>query len=345
MLNQLLLKRLRYGQVKKGLSLAGFNSSRSFSTMTPDLFDNRFLTSNMFCLVRNPLYSEPFISVTKNLKIRIEEGKTIKDMESETKASNQVKRLEFFTHDGAKIAKSTSAETLSSLPYFKMVLDEAREYIVISEKSFSFQNRKYELEGNDKKFYDYCKDLDMEDDKALLLSKYCSMLVDKLTLQSNWDKEDFVNEVFECLVHIAHDVREEKEILQVQYDLLKDHRRPLDIVKGTIEHQAEVYARRRIFAMFYFVAAQYCLVQYGTYILFSWDIMEPITCGMTLGDAVVAYFFWATTKSSYTLSGIFNYCYNKKMKKLAKKENFDQENYEKIETALKMLKNRIRELK
>lgn len=66
---------------------------------------------------------------------------------------------------------------------------------------------------------------------------------------------------------------------------------------------------------------------------------------MTLGDAVLAYIFWALTKSSYSMSGVFDYYYNKKKNKLAKKENFDQENYKKIETALAMLKKRIRELK
>lgn len=318
---------------------------RKFSTLTSDFYENRFLTSNMFCLVRNPLYSAPFISVTKNMKIPIREGDTIDDMEKSTKASNQIRSLDFYTHDGARIARTTLSETLSSLPYFKLVIDSSKEYIVISEKSFSFQNQKYELDGSVKKFYDYCKDLQMDDDKALLLSKYSSLLIGKLSTRQEWTKDDVIDEIFEGLVRVAHDIREEKEILQAQYDLLKQHRKPLDIVKGNIEREAELYARRRVFMMFYIIAAQYLLVQYGTYILFSWDIMEPFTCGMTLGDGVMAYIFWAITKNSYSLSGIFDYFYTKRKNKLAKKENFDHNNYEKIETALAMLKRRIRELK
>jgi hypothetical protein len=266
-------------------------------------------------------------------------------MEATTRSTSGVKSLDFYTHDGARIAKSTYAETLSDLPYFRLIVDDTKEYIVISEKSFSFQNQKYELEGNVKKFYDYCKEMQMDDDKALLLSKYCSSVVAKLSTKKEWTKEDLIDEAFEGMVRVAHDNREEKEVLTAQYDLLKDHRRPLDVVKGNIERDAESHARRRIFLMFYVIASQYLMVQYGTYILFSWDIMEPITCGMTLGDACVAYFFWAFTKSSYSLSGVFGYYYNKRKNKLAKKENYDQENYEKIETALAILKRRIRELK
>ncbi len=177
------------------------------------------------------------------------------------------------------------------------------------------------------------------------MGKYCNDVVDKINQKERWTKDDFVDEAFEGLVQIAHGIREEKDILQSQYDLLKNHRRPLDVVKSNIEHEAEIHAKRKVFSLFYIIAAQFALVQYGTYILFSWDIMEPITCAMTLGDACLAYFFWMRTKSSYTLSGIFNHFYLKRKNKLAKRENFNQENYEKIETALNILKKRIRELK
>jgi len=341
MLNQFLIRKAAFRSVKPCFRSLSLMKYRNFSTFTVDLYENRFLTSNMFCLVRNPVLSQPFISVTHNIKIPIEDGKTLEDMERETLDKHNLSSLDFYTHDGAKIARSTSSEALSSLPYFKLVIDKSKEYIVISEESFN----KYELEGNVKNFYDYCKENEMNDDKALLLSKYCSDVVDKISKKKKWSKDEFIHEAFEGLVQVAHEIREEKEVLQAQYDLLKDHRRPLDIVRGKIEREAEMFARRRIFTMFYFIAAQYVLVQYGTYILFSWDIMEPLTCGMTLGDAVLAYMFWAKTKSSYTLSGIFNHFYNKRKNKLAKRENFDQENYEKIQTALSILKKRIRELK
>jgi len=46
------------------------------------------------------------------------------------------------------------------------------------------------------------------------------------------------------------------------------------------------------------------MIQYGTYIAFSWDIMEPITCGMTLGDTIVGYFFWIWSGKPYSLEGL-----------------------------------------
>jgi hypothetical protein len=40
--------------------------------------------------------------------------------------------------------------------------------------------------------------------------------------------------------------------------------------------------------------------------------MEPITCGMTLGDAVLAYFFWVWTKKPYSLQGLRDFFFERK---------------------------------
>lgn len=65
------------------------------------------------------------------------------------------------------------------------------------------------------------------------------------------------------------------------------------------------------------------LTQYGTYVAFSWDIMEPITCAMTLGDAGIAYTFWVWSGKPYDLDGLKAFYYEKRLKKQCKKQNID----------------------
>ena len=86
------------------------------------------------------------------------------------------------------------------------------------------------------------------------------------------------------------------------------------------------------------------LVQYGTYIYFSWDIMEPITCGMTLGDAIASYFFWVWTKQPYSIQGVRDFFHDRKRAKLIKKQNLDYDNYLKTEEAIQIIKERLKEL-
>jgi len=45
-------------------------------------------------------------------------------------------------------------------------------------------------------------------------------------------------------------------------------------------------------------------MQYGTYSLFSWDIMEPIACTLEAIDLVVAYLYWLRTDHEFELADI-----------------------------------------
>jgi hypothetical protein len=68
---------------------------------------------------------------------------------------------------------------------------------------------------------------------------------------------------------------------------------------------------------------QFAIVQYGTYVMFSWDIMEPITCGMTLMDAIFSYTFWLYAGKPWDLSGIKRNAMERKLKRLLKSYNMD----------------------
>ncbi len=113
---------------------------------------------------------------------------------------------------------------------------------------------------------------------------------------------------------------------------------------GEIEKDSDRSARRALWGIASIFVSQFAMIQYGTYIAFSWDIMEPITCGMTLGDAVCGYFFWIWSGKPYTLDGLKEHFYKRKQLKMIKKHGIDYENYLKTEEAIKIIKARIREL-
>lgn len=86
------------------------------------------------------------------------------------------------------------------------------------------------------------------------------------------------------------------------------------------------------------------MIQYGTYLAFSWDIMEPITCGMTLGDSICAYLFWMWSKKPYSLDGLKDYFFERKKVKLIKRNAVDYDNYLKTEQAILIITGRLKEL-
>jgi hypothetical protein len=139
-------------------------------------------------------------------------------------------------------------------------------------------------------------------------------------------------------------VKEEKEILEHEIYLLKRQREPMLQRLMEIERSADRSARRALWTFASVFMTQFALIQYGTYIAFSWDIMEPITCGMTLGDAICAYMFWIWTKRPYSLDSLREYFFEKKKKKLIKKNAIDYDNYLKTEEAIKIIRGRLKEL-
>jgi hypothetical protein len=108
--------------------------------------------------------------------------------------------------------------------------------------------------------------------------------------------------------------------------------------------QAHTTARRVLFSFLTVFVTQYVGIFYGTYLSFSWDIMEPITCGMTLGDTVFAYFFWLWSNKPYTVDGLRSFFFERKKAKLIKKYNLDYDNFLKTEEAIKIIKERLKEL-
>lgn len=138
--------------------------------------------------------------------------------------------------------------------------------------------------------------------------------------------------------------KEEKDIMIQSIELLKRQRDPMLEKLNEINLKSEIAAKRAITLFVTVFVSQFMLVQYGTFIAFSWDIMEPITCGMTLGDVVIGYLFWIWSKKPYSIDGLKEFFYARKQRKLVKKNNIDYDNFLKTEEAIKIMKGRLREL-
>ena len=158
-------------------------------------------------------------------------------------------------------------------------------------------------------------------------------------------QKEFMRMAREVLVSEASRTNRERKGLETELEKLEMHHLPLLELKQQIEKHADSHAQRKVFSFFAIIMGQFMLSQYGTYVVFSWDIMEPITCAMTLGDAIIAYFFWIWTKTSYTMGNFRTKFFEKKKLKLSKKMGYDETVFGRNEKAMKIVKNRLNELK
>lgn len=184
----------------------------------------------------------------------------------------------------------------------------------------------------------------MRDNKALEFSRFAGQFEKEIAQKNEWTQNELLIIIREVLANKASTIREEKDILESQLALLKKQREPMIHELQHIEKKADKRAVSILRGFFGIILSQFILVQYGTYIALSWDIMEPITCAMTLGDAVCAYFFWIWSKKPYTVQGLSDFFFERKKLRLIKKNQMDYENYLKTEEAIKIIKHRLAEL-
>ena len=102
---------------------------------------------------------------------------------------------------------------------------------------------------------------------------------------------------------------------------------PIQNELENVRKMASTSASRYGSAFFWTLALQFMFSQYGTYVAFSWDIIEPITACMTLSDAIAAYLFWLWAGTPWDVEGLRNHFFEKKLRRLLKQKNVSYEKY------------------
>lgn len=81
--------------------------------------------------------------------------------------------------------------------------------------------------------------------------------------------------------------------------VLHEKKKVLEEIKDTISVKFAKRAKRRVNFLYALVLSQIAFTQYGTYVKYSWDIMEPICCLFGIFDSFLAYAFYLANNSDY----------------------------------------------
>ena len=95
-----------------------------------------------------------------------------------------------------------------------------------------------------------------------------------------------------------------------------------------------MYGRRGIGRYFSLALLFFGTTQYLTYELFSWDIVEPLTCLQGLAHSVIGYLFWVFTKRNMSKNGIYSVSYDRRKRKASRREGYDEVQLRKIKGAI-----------
>lgn len=96
-------------------------------------------------------------------------------------------------------------------------------------------------------------------------------------------------------------IKFEMEIIEKLLDVLKEKKEVLLDLKTNVETSYRNRSKRRIKFLYSLVLLQMAFTQYGTYVKYSWDVMEPICCLFGIFDSILAYSFWMANNNDYSL--------------------------------------------
>lgn len=93
----------------------------------------------------------------------------------------------------------------------------------------------------------------------------------------------------------------------------------IDNLKAEVKGRVEKRSSRRLKYFYSLILAQLAFTQYGTYVKYSWDIMEPICLLFGIMDSILAYAYWMSNNNDYSLEQIEGSYYESYLNKYFKK--------------------------
>ena len=129
----------------------------------------------------------------------------------------------------------------------------------------------------------------------------------------------------------------QRESLIQQLDLIDEVLKPLQYEVKKAKKASHLKSVRSGTTFVSIILFQFFLSQYGTYVAFSWDIMEPITACVSLSDAIAGYMFWLWTGKPWDLDSLRSYYYEKALTKNFKKHKLNVHEYEMLKESRRQI--------
>jgi hypothetical protein len=112
----------------------------------------------------------------------------------------------------------------------------------------------------------------------------------------------------------------------------------LNELKKTLDAKADFRAKSLLALGSTIFVGQFAFIMGGTFVHYSWDVMEPIAYTMMLGNFTVGFFFYALLKKEMALTNLKDMMAARSANRLYRKRGLDIERLRQLETEIKELR-------
>lgn len=141
--------------------------------------------------------------------------------------------------------------------------------------------------------------------KRSILSNFANQVIDEiLKVKSSEGKINghTLQKIIEGKIQ-ADSLRIKTEVDRIEQMLKVLYQKKSSIleIKGAVEEKFAARSRRRLKALYSLIMFQMLFTQWGTYVKYSWDVMEPICNLFAIFDSILAYSYWLAKNDDYSL--------------------------------------------
>lgn len=258
-----------------------------------------------------------------NIELNVNNFNTVHDLAVFLKSSVSA-NVSIQDSDGSPLNSSTSITYFNSSP---VLIQIDKDLYKITPPSLGFQLSYTDL-------YD---SLNLSAFERKLLQTNIREL-SKLYLQRNMINK---NVLLQSLNGCIKTGKNEKDKILMKYKELSLIYGEMVDEYNSMKNIGEKYARRVLWTGLALLSLECAYVGIGTYVYFSWDIMEPQAYIINSGNALLIYAAYALRKQNLSQSNMFTYLTNKKISDLSKSQNFDLEKFQNIKKELELLKSQV----
>lgn len=132
------------------------------------------------------------------------------------------------------------------------------------------------------------------------------------------------------------------EGLEYRLSQLKEEYSTLNSTKDYIMAKASRRAKLYMSLGLVAIGGQFAFVGYGTYYLWSWDVVEPLAYFSTLAATILLTTQYFKLKTDYEHTSYHEYLRGKIFTKIAPKYGFDIEHYDSVKAEINNIKGKLK---
>ena len=254
----------------------------------------------------------PFTAETLDVKLNLSDN--LQKLGAELKQLNShIKDITFYTLDGATIPDFELVSSRRNIPFIMQILrnegNERYTYAINLSSNYCITSN---CEENNKKseeaYLSYCEGIGLPRYQALLLSNFASKIHESLPSGEKVKTEDIIKGLYTSMSYYRS-VGTDKSLLKVSEieRLITDKQAELHELndkKAALYRKADFRSRALLLLGSSFFIGQWAFIMGGTFVFYSWDVMEPISYIMMFTNFTAGFFFYTSLKKDLELSTV-----------------------------------------